>query len=309
MGGSGGRPSTTTAALGQAEVPDELAPIGRLHAHHPGDRSRAVRGGCPGPGRGGAARRVRLGGPPRRTPVVPCRCSSFDPRPRAAASVERSSSGSCLSRARPPACATAIDSLQPISAALYAQYGSRPAAAGPEPGRHDPPSRRLPPLPSGIVAVPFETIAGGPPDGPGHRRLTEVVAPARSRAARRRAPGGPPLPARRRRGAASCTAAPDGTAVWATATRAEVGRGGMPVAVLADSESARGTMRGPPARRRSGAAGRRCRDLGHRRPPTGRAARRRWRRGCGSRSSRSCCAGTGRLADFTRYLPISPGLL
>ncbi len=70
---------------------------------------------------------------------------------------------------------TATDSAQPISNALYASYGIvprmpllslsglplRPEAFGE--------------LPSGIVAVPFESIAAGPPDGPGHRRLAEAV--------------------------------------------------------------------------------------------------------------------------------------
>lgn len=70
---------------------------------------------------------------------------------------------------------TATDSAQPISNALYASYGivprmpllnlsglpQRPEAFGE--------------LPSGVVPVPFESIAAGPPDGPGHRRLAEAV--------------------------------------------------------------------------------------------------------------------------------------
>ena len=71
--------------------------------------------------------------------------------------------------------ATATDSAQPISNALYASYGvvprmplldliglpRRPEAFGV--------------LPSGIETVPFETVAAGPPDGPGHRRLVEAI--------------------------------------------------------------------------------------------------------------------------------------
>jgi GNAT superfamily N-acetyltransferase len=71
--------------------------------------------------------------------------------------------------------ATATDSAQPISNALYTTYGiaprmpllnlsglpDRPAAFGD--------------LPSGVVAVPFETLAAGPPDGDGHRGLTAAV--------------------------------------------------------------------------------------------------------------------------------------
>lgn len=70
---------------------------------------------------------------------------------------------------------TATDSAQPISNALYSSYGIvprmpllnlsglplRPEAFGE--------------LPSGVVPIPFESIAAGPPDGPGHRRLAEAV--------------------------------------------------------------------------------------------------------------------------------------
>ncbi len=71
--------------------------------------------------------------------------------------------------------ATATDSAQPISNALYAMYGvaprmpllnliglpERPEAFGE--------------MPSGIAAVPFEAIASGSPDGSGHRELAETV--------------------------------------------------------------------------------------------------------------------------------------
>ena len=70
---------------------------------------------------------------------------------------------------------TAIDSAQPVSTALYSLYGivprlpvlhligavRRPAA--------------LPALPSGVTATPFEAIAAGPPGGAGHRELSETV--------------------------------------------------------------------------------------------------------------------------------------
>jgi GNAT superfamily N-acetyltransferase len=70
---------------------------------------------------------------------------------------------------------TAIDSAQPISLALYSTYRMvprmpvldlvgelrRPAA--------------FPPLPAGVTATPFESIAAGPPGGDGHRELTEAV--------------------------------------------------------------------------------------------------------------------------------------
>ena len=71
---------------------------------------------------------------------------------------------------------TAIDSAQPISLALYSKYGivprmpvldlvgelRRPAA--------------FPPLPAGVTATPFESIAAGPPGGDGHRELMGAVA-------------------------------------------------------------------------------------------------------------------------------------
>jgi GNAT superfamily N-acetyltransferase len=71
--------------------------------------------------------------------------------------------------------ATATDSAQPISNALYALYDivprmpllsltglpQRPEAFGE--------------LPSGIVPIPFEGIAMGPPDGQGHRMLVDAI--------------------------------------------------------------------------------------------------------------------------------------
>lgn len=71
--------------------------------------------------------------------------------------------------------ATATDSAQPISNALYATYGivprmpllnlsglpERPEAFGP--------------LPSGIVPVAFDAIAAGPPGGAGHEHLAAAV--------------------------------------------------------------------------------------------------------------------------------------
>ena len=71
--------------------------------------------------------------------------------------------------------ATATDSAQPISNALYALHDmvprmplfsliglpQRPEAFGP--------------LPSGIVPLPFDEIAAGPPDGQGHRLLVDAV--------------------------------------------------------------------------------------------------------------------------------------
>jgi GNAT superfamily N-acetyltransferase len=71
--------------------------------------------------------------------------------------------------------ATATDSAQPISNGLYTSYGiaprmplfnlsglpDRPEAFGP--------------LPSGIVPIGFDAIAAGPPGGPGHQNLIAAV--------------------------------------------------------------------------------------------------------------------------------------
>jgi GNAT superfamily N-acetyltransferase len=71
--------------------------------------------------------------------------------------------------------ATATDSAQPISNALYSSYGIVPRIPllnliG-RPERAD----AFEPLPSGITPVPFESIAGGPPGGAGHRELADAV--------------------------------------------------------------------------------------------------------------------------------------
>lgn len=70
---------------------------------------------------------------------------------------------------------TAIDSAQPISMALYSQYGMLPRL----PVLHLIGDVRRPaalaPLPDGVTATAFEAIAAGPPDGPGHRELSAIV--------------------------------------------------------------------------------------------------------------------------------------
>ncbi len=86
-----------------------------------------------------------------------------------------------LERVLPPADAgwshgTAIDSAQPISAALYSQYGMPPRMPllhllGEV--RHP---EKVPGLPTGVSATPFEAIVAGPADGSGHRELAATVA-------------------------------------------------------------------------------------------------------------------------------------
>jgi GNAT superfamily N-acetyltransferase len=71
--------------------------------------------------------------------------------------------------------AVGIDTAQPISAALYSRYGMVPRL----PALHLIGDLRhpdaLPNLPAGVTATPFESIAAGPPDGAGHRELSATV--------------------------------------------------------------------------------------------------------------------------------------
>jgi GNAT superfamily N-acetyltransferase len=85
-----------------------------------------------------------------------------------------------LARVMPPSdagmtLATATDSAQPISNALYAKVGIVPRLPLLNliglPDRPD----AFDPLPSGVTAVSFESLAAGPPDGAGHRALSEAV--------------------------------------------------------------------------------------------------------------------------------------
>lgn len=70
---------------------------------------------------------------------------------------------------------TATDSAQPISNALYASLGIVPRI--PLLNLVGTPSSTdaFGELPSGVRAVPFEELAAGPPGGEGHRRLAEAV--------------------------------------------------------------------------------------------------------------------------------------
>ncbi len=285
--------------LGQAEVPDELAPIGRLHAHtRATDPERFV---VAAQGPAGAERLVGFGSAVLRGGRL-WFLSMLFVRPEAQG---RGLGRALLERLLPEpgeaaGLATAIDSLQPISAALYAQYGLVPRLpvlnlAGTI-RRHD----ALPPLPSGIVAVPFETIAGGPPDGPGHRRLTEVV----GRLDRELLGVEHPEDHRFLRGEGRrgfLYEAPDGTAVG-YGYAGEVGRVG-PIAVrdsglleaVVGHLTAAVPARGATAIWATGAADRLV--------PTLLAA------GLRIEEFPVLLCWDRQVTDFTRYLPISPGLL
>jgi GNAT superfamily N-acetyltransferase len=71
--------------------------------------------------------------------------------------------------------ATATDSAQPISNALYTKYGITPRM--PLLNLSGLPERpeAFGTLPSGVVPVAFDTIAAGLPGGPGHQRLVAAI--------------------------------------------------------------------------------------------------------------------------------------
>ena len=206
-------------------------------------------------------------------------------------------------RRRDRPMATATDSAQPISNALYAAYGMVPriplltCRAGPSG------PRRFEPLPSGVAADRRSRRSPADrPDGDGHRRA-----------------GGRPST----RSTASCSASPipvDHRYLRAESRRGWLYRGpdGAPCRLrLCDRGRSRGPGRGP--RRRPHGPGPRP----PRRPWSSRAARSRlWLPGTADRAVVAALAAGFRLdqfpvllcwdrpfADFARYLPISPGLL
>jgi len=71
--------------------------------------------------------------------------------------------------------ATATDSAQPISNALYSRYGIVPRLPLLSVSGYLTNPDVLPGLPAGMAAVPFETIAAGPPGGAGHLELMTAV--------------------------------------------------------------------------------------------------------------------------------------
>ena len=159
--------------LGQEEVPDELGPLGRLHAHAlTTDPDRFVVATVPS---AGGNRIVAFGSAIERGSIW--FLSMLFVRPEAQgqglgrALLERILPGPDDHGQR----ATAVDSLQPISTALYAQYGIAPRMPILDLRGEVRRPEAFPALPSGIVSVPFEAIAAGPPGGSGHRELAETV--------------------------------------------------------------------------------------------------------------------------------------
>jgi GNAT superfamily N-acetyltransferase len=177
--------------LNQREVPEELGPIGRLHAHtHATDpdgfvvATRPVAAGRAGGSGGSGERIVGFGSAVVRGDVEAgfgvdrlWFLSMLFIRPEAQG---QGLGAAILERLLPEpgfagALATVVDSIQPISAALYGKYAIVPRMpmlnlAGEIRG-----ADAFSPLPSGVTPVPFEAIAAGPPDGPGHRELVRIV--------------------------------------------------------------------------------------------------------------------------------------
>jgi GNAT superfamily N-acetyltransferase len=167
-----------TRRLGQPDVPDEVGPLLRLYAHlQAGDPERFVVALRPDPEADGGQRIVGFAAAVRRERLW--FLSMLFVLPEA----QRSGLGRALmARVLPPSDdadavrATATDSAQPISNALYATYGIVPRV----PllnliGLPDRDANAFGDLPSGVMPVPFEELASGGPDGDGHGRLAGVV--------------------------------------------------------------------------------------------------------------------------------------
>jgi GNAT superfamily N-acetyltransferase len=163
--------------LGEGEVPPEMNPIIRLFTHlQSTDPERFIVATEPGPDPDGAPadRLVAFAAAVSRERIWYLSMLFVLPEHQG-----RGVGRELLARVLPAdpqtARATATDSAQPISNALYATYGivprmplfnlsglsERPEAFGA--------------LPSGVVPVAFDTIAGGSPSGPGHGTLVEAV--------------------------------------------------------------------------------------------------------------------------------------
>jgi len=159
--------------LNLPSIPSELGPIGRLHAHlHATDPERfwvAVRERPDGT----SSRPLAFGAATRRDDVW--FLSMLFVRPGEQGHGIGRALLRCLMPRDGAALGTGTDSAQPISNALYATLGMIPRM--PLLGLVGRP-RDLTPLgmlPSGVTGVPFEQLADGPPGSPGHRALVDAV--------------------------------------------------------------------------------------------------------------------------------------
>lgn len=160
--------------LGQTEIPPEVNAVTRLYLHLQSTDPERFLVATVGPGQGGDSRIVAFGAAVVRERlwylsmlfVLP----EFQGDGLGRKLLERLlPDDAAMSRA------TATDSVQPISNALYSMHDivprmpllsltglpQRPEAFGE--------------LPSGVVPLPFDELAAGPPDGLGHRLLVEAI--------------------------------------------------------------------------------------------------------------------------------------
>ncbi len=162
--------------LNLPEVPDELGPIGRLYRHTQStDPDRFIVATVPQAGGPNGERIVAFGSAVERGRIWFLSMLFVHP----------DSQGQGLGRAiferllpdpdHPGSLATAVDSLQPISTALYAGYGIAPRMPILDLRGEITRPEAFPALPSGIVPVAFEEIASGPPSGSGHRALADAI--------------------------------------------------------------------------------------------------------------------------------------
>jgi GNAT superfamily N-acetyltransferase len=162
--------------LGQPEIPDEVAPLLRLYAHlQATDPVRFVVAVEPDPAAPDGERVVAFASAVVRERLwFLSMCFVLPDAQRAG--VGRA----LLERVGPPdgedmVRATATDSAQPVSNALYASLGIVPRVPLLNLIGHPMHPGAFGALPSGIRPVPFDELAGGPPGGDGHVRLVAAV--------------------------------------------------------------------------------------------------------------------------------------
>jgi GNAT superfamily N-acetyltransferase len=162
--------------LGQAEIPIELNPIVRLYTHlQSTDPERFVVATEPASNDGTTTDRVVAFAAAVLRERVWYLSMLFVLPEHQGRGVGRELLARVLPVDSKVARATATDSAQPISNALYATYGIAPRMPLLNltglPERPD----AFGVLPSGVVPVAFDSVAAGPPGSPGHTRLVEAI--------------------------------------------------------------------------------------------------------------------------------------
>jgi GNAT superfamily N-acetyltransferase len=162
--------------LGQPEIPQDLGSILRLYDHlRASDPDRFVVGLVPDPSVVDGERIVAFASAVLRERLWYLSMCFVLPEVQG-----RGVGRSLLAHSGPPpgddvVRATATDSAQPISNALYASVGIIPRLPLLNFIGHPMRPEALGSLPSGIRPVPFDELAGGPPGGDGHAQLAAAV--------------------------------------------------------------------------------------------------------------------------------------